>query len=222
VLAPAAGAHVTVQPSELPAGEFTVMNVRVPNEKDDDGTTKVEVQLPPGFAFVSYEPVPGWKVELTRETADPPIEVEGEKITEQVTKVTFTGDGKEGVIGPGQFRDFPLSVRVPGEAGGTLTFKALQTYESGEIVRWIGAEDADKPAPMVNLVAAGDGHDDAAAEAEATPAAAASTPAATDEDDGEEEDSDTLPIIALIVGGLGLAAGLAGLAAARGARSTTA
>jgi hypothetical protein len=42
-------------------------------------------------------------------------------------------------IAPGQFRDFGLSVGVPeGNAGDALTFKALQTYAGGEVVRWIG------------------------------------------------------------------------------------
>ena len=38
-----------------------------------------------------------------------------------------------------------------GKPGDKLTFKALQTYDDGEIVRWIGPEDADEPAPTVTL-----------------------------------------------------------------------
>ena len=49
--ATAASAHVTLQPDEVPAGGFTRLDVRVPNERDDAGTTKVEVQFPPGFLF---------------------------------------------------------------------------------------------------------------------------------------------------------------------------
>ena len=65
-MAAPAAAHVTVQPEELPAGTFTRMDVRVPTERDDASTTKVDVELPDGFYFVSYEPVPGWDVELER------------------------------------------------------------------------------------------------------------------------------------------------------------
>ena len=32
-----ASAHVTVNPREAPAGGFTVLNVRVPNERDNKG-----------------------------------------------------------------------------------------------------------------------------------------------------------------------------------------
>ena len=48
-----AQAHVTLNPREVTAGSFTVMNVRVPNERDDAGTTKVDVRFPDGFYSVS-------------------------------------------------------------------------------------------------------------------------------------------------------------------------
>jgi periplasmic copper chaperone A len=215
IAAPAADAHVTLQPNEQKAGGFTVLNVRVPNEKDDSGTNKVVVQFPDGFASASYEPVPGWKVKVTKEKAPKPIEQHGETINEQVDTVTFSG----GEIAPGEFQDFPLSVRIPdGKAGDTLTFKALQTYDDGETVRWIeDGEDAEKPAPLVTLTAAEEEHGAAAAnektpEVEATQASAAS-------DDGDDGSSNGLAIAALIVGALGLAAGIAGFATARRART---
>ena len=163
LLAPAAAqAHVTVQPDTAPAGGFTRLDVRVPNERDDAGTTKVDVQLPPGFIAASYEPVPGWKVKVTRSKAAEPIDTgEGLKSDTQVSRITWTGDGKEGVVAPGEFQDFGLSLKMPeGKAGDKLTFKALQTYDDGQVVRWIGPEDADEPAPVVTLEAgsAGGGH----------------------------------------------------------------
>jgi uncharacterized protein YcnI len=123
----AAPAHVTLQPDTAPADGFTRLDVRVPNERDDAATVKVDVQLPTGFAFVSYEPRPGWEVAVKREKAEQPIEVEGGfEIDEQVRQITWSG----GRIGPGEFVDFGLSLRMPkGEAGDRLTFKALQTYE---------------------------------------------------------------------------------------------
>ena len=42
----AAQAHVTLNPREVTAGAFTVMTVRVPNERDDKGTVKVDVRFP--------------------------------------------------------------------------------------------------------------------------------------------------------------------------------
>jgi len=194
----AAAAHVTIQPSTAPAGGYTRVDVRVPNERDDAGTTEVRLQLPPGFAFVSYEPRPGWTVTTKTAKLDEPVTTEGGfEIDEGIGEITWKGDGKQGIIAPGQFVDFGLSVKFPdGKAGDTLTFKALQTYEGGEVVRWIGPEDADEPAPTVTLTS-GD-------EPAAAPAPAQATPAPADSDSG-------LAVAALGVGALALLAALAAL-----------
>jgi periplasmic copper chaperone A len=200
-LAPVAGAHVTLQPEQAPAGGFTRLDVRVPNERDNAGTTKVEVQFPPGFLFVSYEPVPGWDIEIAMRKLDKPVEQFGEQITEEVDRVTISGGGETGVIRPGQFQDFGLSLAMPeGKPGSKLTFKALQTYSSGEVVRWIGPPDSEEPAPQVELTAAEE-------EAASSPAPQQQAPAASEDDD----DGNGLAIVALVVGAAGLAAGLTAL-----------
>jgi uncharacterized protein len=210
-----ADAHVTLQPPTAPADAYVRLDVRVPNERDDASTTKVELQMPDGFTSASYEPVPGWTVEVTSGPLKTPIQTDDGEITEGVSRITWTADDDEDSIPPGGFRDFGLSVRVPGKAGDKLTFKALQTYSGGEVVRWIGAEDSDNPAPVVDVTPAAAGehvpdrHDAAAETTAATPAPAA---AATTGDDGS---GNGLAIVALIVGALGLLAGVAGLLASR-------
>jgi uncharacterized protein len=215
-IAPAtAQAHVTLQPGTAPAGQFTRLDVRVPNERDDANTTKIEVQLPDGFASASYEPVPGWSVEVETGALETPIQTDDGEITEGVKQITWTADSDEDGIPPGAFQDFGLSFRVPGEAGDTLEFKALQTYAGGEVVRWIGAEGSDNPAAVVTVVEPS-GSDAAShgggASEEATPAATNAAAAATTSDD---DGGNGLAIVALIVGALGLVAGAAGLVAAR-------
>jgi uncharacterized protein YcnI len=222
-LAPAAAqAHVTVQPSTAPAGGFTRLDVRVPNERDDAGTTKVDVQLPPGFIAASYEPVPGWTVKVIRAKAETPIDTgEGLASDTQVSRITWTGDGEQGVIGPGRFQDFGLSLKMPeGEAGQKLTFKALQTYDDGRVVRWIGPEDADEPAPVVTLEAgsAGGGHGAPAASTGGGAQPPAAPAAASAHQDGG---TDTLAIVAVVLGALALITALGALAAARRVRSST-
>jgi periplasmic copper chaperone A len=211
-----AAAHVTLQPSTAPADGFTRLDVRVPNERDDAGTVKVDVQLPPGFAFVSYEPRPGWKVTVKREKAEEPVEVEGGfEVDEEVRQITWSG----GRIGPGEFVDFGLSLRMPkGEDGDKLTFKALQTYDDGDVVRWIGPEDADEPAPIVTLTAAasggghgapGSGDTSVSSSAAQEPASAENTSAPAESAD--EGGSDGLAIAALVVAALALAAAVVAL-----------
>lgn len=74
----------------------------------------------------------------------------GEEVTEAVDSVTWTG----GSIEPGEFDEFGFSIRTPDDAG-ELEFPALQTYEGGEVVRWIGPADADEPAALVNVIDTG-------------------------------------------------------------------
>jgi uncharacterized protein YcnI len=201
-----ADAHVTLQPSSAAAGGYTRLDVRVPNETADADTTKVEVEFPDGFASASYEPTPGWTVKVTRIKLAQPIKTDDGEIAEQVSTITWTGHGSQGKIPPGAFEDFGLSVQVPGKPGDTLTFKALQTYSNGEVVRWIGPEGADKPAPTVSVTSAARSDHSAASAPAAQPSA------------NTDSASDTLTVLALVVGALGLAAGIAAIAAARRAR----
>jgi periplasmic copper chaperone A len=145
-LASPAFAHVTVHPNALPSGGFTVINVRVPNERPKAATTRVDVKFPSGFIFLSYARVPGWSTKVLYRKLAKPVTVFGEKFTQEVDRVVWSG----GRIAPGQFAELPLSVAMPGAPSGTvLTFKAVQTYSNGEVVRWIGSPDAETPAPQV-------------------------------------------------------------------------
>lgn len=139
VAAPAV-AHVTVQPNEAIAGTFARFVVRVPNERPDADTTKVVVKLPP-LAFVSFEPKDGWNRKEKTVELDEPLVVSDTEITETVGRVTWSG----GRIGPGEFVEFGFSARMP-DAEETLVFEALQTYSSGEVVRWTGEAESETPA----------------------------------------------------------------------------
>ena len=213
----AAQAHVTLQPKSAAAGAYVVEDVRVPNETDDAVTTKVAVQFPEGFASASYQAVDGWSVKVVKGKLATPVKTDDGEITEGVKTITWTATSKADGIAPGQFQDFPLSVQIPGKAGDTLTFKALQTYSDGTVARWIGAPDADKPAPQVQVTAAAEDHHASAAPAAGGTATVENTsaPAVAASGADDSEDSNTLAIVALIVGALGLLAGGAGLLSAR-------
>jgi uncharacterized protein len=146
-IASVAEAHVTVHPNALPAGGFTVINIQVPNERDNASTTKVDVQFPQGIFTASVMAMPGWNARVITKKLPKPVQIEpGFTVTSRVDRVVFTG----GRIAPGQFLSFPVSIKVPDMKAGTLlTFKALQTYSNGEVVRWIGNPSADTPAPQV-------------------------------------------------------------------------
>ncbi|MET7982379.1 YcnI family protein [Streptomyces sp. NPDC005281] len=209
-------AHVSVQPEGVAAkGGYTVVDFKVPNERDNASTTQVEVNLPADHPLASVMPQPldGWTVKVTKSKLDKPVTAHGEKISEAVTKVTWTADGKG--IEPGFFQKFPLSIGALPEDTDSLVFKAVQTYSDKEIVRWIepqkeGADEPEHPAPTLALSAATEaGHHGgtAAKDASHTEETAEHTTgtAAAAAADG----SDTT---ARVLGAAGIVVGLAGVA----------
>ncbi|MBX5443127.1 MAG: YcnI family protein [Solirubrobacteraceae bacterium] len=149
----AAQAHVTLQPStpQTP-GAYTVLTMRVPNERDNASTTKIRLEVPEGIYAVSYKPVPGWRITVRRTPMATPVQTEDGPITHRVSSILFRGSGKGlGRIRPGQFQEFALSLRLPETPGATLVFPAIQTYSNGEVVRWTGPAGSALPAATVKL-----------------------------------------------------------------------
>ncbi|MFD3531034.1 YcnI family protein [Streptomyces sp. NPDC058664] len=224
LLSGTAFAHVSVQPQgEAAKGGYATVNIKVPNERDNASTVKVEVNFPLDhpLASVMPQPVPGWKAEVTRSKLGKPLELHGRTINEAVSKVTWTADGSK--IGPGQFQQFPLSLGQLPEDTDQLVLKAIQTYDNKEVVRWIeeqkeGAEEPQNPAPVLKLSAASADHHGGAAAPSASASASAS---AGDEKAGHEDktashketaaagSSDTT---ARILGVIGILVGVAGVA----------
>ncbi len=199
-----AAAHVTVNPETAEQGGFGKFSFRIPTERAE-ATTKVEVTFPTDhpIPFVSVRQLPGWQIKVDKAKLAKPVESEGAKISEAVSKITWTG----GKIEPGYFEEFDVSMGPLPTDTDKLVFKALQTYASGEVVRWIqvaqeGQEEPENPAPVLNLTPATSegGH------------GGSSTPVASEEHAGTESGSDAkrADTAARLLGGLGLLIGLAG------------
>ncbi|MFE9766733.1 YcnI family protein [Streptomyces sp. NPDC005808] len=222
VLSGPAFAHVSVQPEgEAAKGGYATVDFKVPNERDNASTTKLEVSFPTDhpLASVMPEPVAGWTAKVTTSKLDKPLELHGETISQAVTKVTWTATGKG--IEPGFFQKFPLSIGALPEDTDELVFKAVQTYSNKEVVRWIeeqaeGAEEPENPAPVLALSAASEeGHhgatstatpsdeasDVSAEHAETTEVAAAST-------DSSDTTARVLGVVGIVVGAAGVAYGV--------------
>ncbi|MFC9548903.1 YcnI family protein [Streptomyces sp. NPDC056956] len=221
-LAAPAVAHVSVQPEgEAAKGGYAVVNFKVPNERDNASTTKVEVTFPTEhpLASVMPQPVAGWDVKVTKSKLDKPLEMHGKKIDEAVTKVTWTADGDG--IEPGFFQKFPVSVGTLPENADDLVFKALQTYSNKEVVRWIevpqkGQDEPDHPAPVLTLSeASGDGHhgasDDKAADdagSAKNASSEASAASGSDSSAGSDTTARVLGVVGIVVGAVGVAYGV--------------
>ena len=202
-LAPAAAAHVTLNPGEWEAGGFARFAVRVPNERDNANTTEITMQFPESVIEARFQPVPGWERTIEMATLDEPIVEEGEEpITERIASVTWSS----GTIASGEFQEFGVSFQVPETPGEDLMFPAIQTYSNGEVVRWIDPDsEAESPAPRVAVSAPEEEEGGGSAQ----PAAQSPTPTAAA---SEDDDGSGLATVALILGIAGLAAGLAALA----------
>ncbi|WHM37674.1 YcnI family protein [Streptomyces sp. BPTC-684] len=169
MLAGPALAHVGVQPEGTAAkGGYAVVNFKVPNERDNASTIKLEVSFPADHPLASVQPeaLPGWNIEVTKSKLDKPLTMHGKQINEAVTKVTWSG----GKIAPGYFQKFPLSIGALPTDTDQLVFKAVQTYDNGDVSRWIeeqkkGAEEPENPAPVLALSAATADHHGGAAPA---------------------------------------------------------
>jgi periplasmic copper chaperone A len=221
-----AQAHISLHPNTIPAGAFATLDVRVPGEQEGAHVTKVDTLFPPGFTGVDYENVAGWSAKVIEAKLSTPIKEDGETIDTQVSQIVWTWTGPHGKVNNGQFINFPLSLAIPDNATGkALEFRTVQTYSNGQIVHWIEPSlTAEHPSPRINVTAKGGlieevAGDEAGPEAGETASSqttpAPSTPAAKPSSGA----SKGLGVTALILGALGLVAGIAALITVRRSRT---
>jgi uncharacterized protein YcnI len=128
-----ASAHVTVGPKETSQGKYEMFTVKVPSEKEDVLTTKIEVQIPEEVNITRFEPKAGWTYEIQKDD------------TSKITSVTWTTEG-EGLSAT-EFGQFNMNGKV-GDKATEIIWKAIQTYSDGSVVEWVEAEEANYPASI--------------------------------------------------------------------------
>jgi len=165
-VAPAASAHVTVDPAAAPAGQPVALTFTVPTEEVDQDTVGVDVSLPKGFLLEVAQSVPGWTTTVDRAADRTPIAVH------------WNG----GHAGPGTFVTFSLRGRMP-QQGADARFAAVQHY-TRTTVSWSDPNPAaEAPAPVVRLLSGAPG----AAPEPAAAASAAPVPSAPEVVAGADE-----------------------------------
>jgi uncharacterized protein len=209
LLATPALAHVTVSSPGATQGGFAKLTFRVPTEGSSP-TSKLEVVFPTNapLAFASVKPHAGWSYKVEKVKAPAGLKSDDGPVDQVVSRITWTADA--GGIKPGEFDEFEVSAG-PLPKVDEMVFKAVQTYQDGDVVRWIetGSGELDHPAPVLKLAAASgeDDHHGTASAAPTATAAATASPAATvtaSAEDDDSEDSDALGIAGLVAGGLAL------------------
>jgi uncharacterized protein YcnI len=153
-----AAAHVTVSaPGATSGGGDAQITFRVPVEKNVP-TVGFTVQLPTDtpIASVDVAAMPAWTHTQTTTKLAKPIETDDGEITSAVSQITWKATGRG--LEPGEYGQFTILAGQLPDAS-SLTFKALQTYSDGSVVRWIetpapGSKDEpEHPAPVLSLTA---------------------------------------------------------------------
>jgi uncharacterized protein YcnI len=120
-------------PSAYPANSEQTLTMNVPHERDDTTyNVAVSVRIPASWGASSCQAKPTWTCSIEV--------VEGR----QVFRFAKT-PGAEAA----EDERFQFSVRTALEAG-TFPFETIQTYNSGEVVSWIGAAGTTNPAPRLS------------------------------------------------------------------------
>jgi uncharacterized protein YcnI len=215
-LAVPASAHVTVAADDATkAADDATVTFRVPNERDDAVTTKVDIHFPTKnpIASVKPEPKPGWTVTMKTVKFNPPIKTDDGTITSGVGEVVYTATSKATGIPVNQADSFQILVG-PLPDTDSVAFPTLQTYSNGQVVSWIEpvtdpANPPENPAPVLTLAAPADSDASPSPAASTSPSTAA-TPAADLSAFATTSEVDTarnLGIAGIIIGALGLLAG---------------
>jgi uncharacterized protein YcnI len=210
-LAGTAWAHVTIEPSSAPKGSDAVLTFVVPNEKDNATTVKVTVQFPTDhpIADALVQAIPGWTSDVKTGRSATPIKTDAGEVNTMVQSVTWTASDGKGVT-QGHFGQFPVSVGLPD--ADSLTFPTVQTYSDGSTVNWVqqsvGGVEPDNPAPVLTLTASGEG-------GSSTPTTAPSGSASSTVSKSDVDNAKTIAIIGVIVGVLGLIAGVVAILLSR-------
>ncbi|MFL5865487.1 MAG: DUF1775 domain-containing protein, partial [Thermoleophilaceae bacterium] len=134
VTAASAEAHAIMSPAVVESKKLQQFTLSVPTEKEKAKTTKVELDISPGFAVDSWEPEPGWKRA---------VQAKGSGEEAVVQKVVWSG----GSVPTEEDAVFRFNASAP--KNKTYKFTVRQTYSDGSVVDWNGPESSDTPAPTI-------------------------------------------------------------------------
>jgi uncharacterized protein YcnI len=180
-------AHMEIErEGEVGSNGVVTAQVTVPNEEAPASTTQVELVFPGQPALTNVQPtaVPGWTATVQKSASG------------NVTGIVWAGgklSGTAKVVFPFTLGPIPADTT-------TITFKGLQTYDNGTVVRWIeptpaGGPEPEHPSPV--LIVRGKQVSDAApSTGGSSHAAATQTTKSSNSDSGMS----TGAILAIVIG----------------------
>lgn len=146
-------AHVTLEVPQAAVGSTYKAVLRIPHGCGTEATNTVRVQIPEGFYNVKPMPKAGWTLETVTGAYAQPYDNHGTQLTEGVTEIVWSG----GDLPNEWYDEFVFRGTFAGTLEpGNFYFPTIQQCANGEEA-WIdvsGDENADMPAPSVELVPA--------------------------------------------------------------------
>lgn len=158
-------AHVTAYSDDAARGHSAEITFRVPNESDTASTVTVSLALPPDMpiAEVNVLPVPGWTYQATKSPIATSLATgDGTEVSEVVSRIDWHATSPDTGVKPGEYQLFRI-VAGPLPRTDWLVFKVVQTYDDGQVQRWIDdpladGEPPEHPAPLLAVGFASAGH----------------------------------------------------------------
>jgi len=143
-----AWAHATIGGDPARIGQPFTAHFNIPHGCAGQPTVEVIVQVPPGFLAVEPVQVEGWTATSKTGRYDEAHTLGEDVVAEGVTEVSWTG----GSLPDGEHATFALEgVFATDLEPGPVYFPLVQVCPEGEAA-WIDHDqDADKPAPSVQL-----------------------------------------------------------------------
>ena len=122
-----AAAHVQVNPSIVSPNDAVKFTVLVPGESDAS-TRSVELAIPPDVVPFSYGETPGWRL------------IKDENPDGSIRSLHWRGK-----LASDGFAEFSFLASTPPKPT-TIVWKSIQSYDDGDVVRWIGSAESEYPA----------------------------------------------------------------------------
>jgi hypothetical protein len=94
------------------------------------------MQFPSDVRVSSFEDVPGWELQVTRDTA------------QRIVGAVWTGS-----LPPERFAEFPFVAANP-KTATEIHWPVIQTYADGERAEWTGPAGSKRPASSTTIAAA--------------------------------------------------------------------
>ena len=135
-------AHVTLEYQVANAESYYKATLRVGHGCEGSPVKQIIAVIPAGVQGAKPMPKAGWNLDITREKLAEPYDNHGKKITEDVTRITWTAKTKDDYLQDAQYDEFVLRAKLPSKSG-MVYWPVSQVCEQGR-TDWTQIPSADQ------------------------------------------------------------------------------